>query len=589
MSEPDGDEPRVAPPADAPEAAADAPAAPAGIVGTAGDTHAAYLTKCLVADKGYVPGTFPEAAPLADAVDYVITGGDGVGLAIACIVDRDRDPSRRFTVPPERVDEIAAACRHHAGSVHGVRDTVTVEIWEVGAGVPDAEDRARFEHYTFRPLTQKGVAVKTYAVDTAPGTLGDLVSTAADGAARQPWVRKVLKEPRRSNDQLTAALAQREKVARFHTRPIATLGLLAAFAIVFIVTLAWTVVPANGFLSPHIGTLIAHGALDHTRVDAGEWWRMLTCAFLHGSLMHILFNSVAMYMAGGVLENLVGRAWMLALFVIGAIGGSAASLAINAAHVTSVGASGAIMALLAAAMVISLRLPKGPARTQILISLGYILVPSLLPLAGGNTDYAAHIGGALTGAICGALVLVTWPRGAAAPRFPRLAAAIAAAGLLVTAFGFVRAAMKHDEVASVFRLLRADPETLKLLVPAVQRPTTDEAWKNALPRLLTDYPRDPLVLGVAGETALQDGDLPTARAFFERALAERKLIGLVFGTNGDFEVYIRYRLASVYEQEHNAPMVPATLAPTCTAGTRAADPDVSAFYRRNCIDLPRVP
>lgn len=573
MSEPDGEQP----PADAPAAA------PVGIVGTAGDTHAAYLTKCLVADKGYVPGTFPEAAPLADASDYVVTGGDGVGLSIACIIDRDRDPSRRFTLEPARVDEIAAACRHHAGSVHGVRDTVTVEIWEVGAGVPDAADRARFEGYTFRPLTQKGVGVKTYAVDTAPGTLGDLVSTAADGTARQPWVRKVLKEPRRSNAELARSVEQREKVARFHTRPVATFGLLAAFAIVFIVSLVWTVVPADGFLSPHIGTLIAHGALDHTRVEGGEWWRLLTCAFLHGSLMHILFNGVAMFMAGGVLENLVGRAWMLALFVVGALGGSAASLTINPAHVASVGASGAIMALLAAAMVISMRLPKGAGRSQILVSLGYILVPSLLPLAEGNTDYAAHIGGAITGAICGALILFTWRRDAAAPRLPKLAAAIAAAGLLVTAFGFVRAAMKHDEVAATFRLLRADPETLALLVPDDKNPGTDEAWKAAAPDLLTSYPRDPRVLYMVAERAIDARDLDTARTYLDRILAEPKLVRLVFGENSQFDAIVRYRLANIYEHDQNLPMVPATLLPACPTGKSFPDPDVSAYYRRNCV------
>jgi tetratricopeptide (TPR) repeat protein len=173
------------------------------------DTAARYLARCLVADHGYVPGTFAEARPLAEACDLILTGGDGVGLAIACIVDRDADPARRFCLAPEDLDEAAAACRHHAGSMHGVKEAVAVEIWEVGAGVPDAADRARLEAYTFRPITQKGVQVKTYAVDTAAATRGDLVSTAADGLQREPWIRRVLREPRRSEAELAEAVRLR--------------------------------------------------------------------------------------------------------------------------------------------------------------------------------------------------------------------------------------------------------------------------------------------------------------------------------------------------------------------------------------------
>ena len=259
------------------------------------ESAAVYLAKCLVADHGYVPGTFAEARPLAEASDVVLTGGDGVGLAIACIVDRDRDPARRFTLPPAELDDAAAACRQHAGSVHGMRDSVTVEIWEIGAGVPDAADRARLEGYTFRQITEKGVQVKTYAVDTAAGREGELVSTAADGHKREPWIRKVLPQPRRTAAQLAAAVQAQDKVARFDTRPLATFAMLGAFLIVFLVELTVTVMPADGFMSPGIGTLVSLGALEHHRVDLGEYWRLITCAFLHGGVMHLLFNGVAMF------------------------------------------------------------------------------------------------------------------------------------------------------------------------------------------------------------------------------------------------------------------------------------------------------
>src|SRR5690606_3174566 len=116
--------------------------------------------------------------------------------------------------------------------------------------------------------------------------------------------------PRRSDNELAHAAQAHDRVARFHTRPIATYALIASFVAVFIAELVWTVAPASG-MSPNIGTLISLGGLEHGRTEGGEWWRMLTCAFLHGDPLHLIFNSVAIYMAGAVLENLIGRRWML--------------------------------------------------------------------------------------------------------------------------------------------------------------------------------------------------------------------------------------------------------------------------------------
>jgi rhomboid protease GluP len=67
-----------------------------------------------------------------------------------------------------------------------------------------------------------------------------------------------------------------------------------------------------------------------------------------------------MFMAGYVLENLAGRAWLVALFVMGGLGGSAISVALNPITLTSVGASGAIMALFAVGLISSFRVSSGP-------------------------------------------------------------------------------------------------------------------------------------------------------------------------------------------------------------------------------------
>lgn len=542
---------------------------------TSADSPAVYLARCLIADRGYVDGYVAEAAALAEAADVVLTGGDGVGLAIACIVDRDRDPERRFTMPAEQVEAIASACRGHVGRVHGVREAVTVEIWEVGAGLPRDGDRARLDAYTFRQRAHDGVNVTTYAVDSAGGAV---ISTAGDWQQREPWIRKVMTEPRRTRAALaTAVAARRQTAARFQTTPFATTALLLVFAAMFVVELAWTVLPAPSVGSPSIATLVSLGALERTLVEGGDWWRMLTCAFLHGSIIHLLFNCIAMYMAGGVLENLVGRAWMLALFVLGAVGGSVMSMVVNE-HAVSVGASGAIMGLLAAGMVLSLRLPRGPARTQILVSLGYMLVPSLLPLATG-TDYGAHFGGAITGAVVGGILLATWPRTDAQPRARKAAAALAAAGLLATAFGLVQAATDRD---SYLRLDRAlDPTLTAMLVPNDQIAASDII--DRAPALLEQYPRDPRLHFYVGITALQEFRLDDARGSLERALAEDELIRLMRDPE-DLRIRIRYVLAMTHEAAGNVPLAIAAVTPSCPAGRVHNQAAVRAYYLKTCVE-----
>src|SRR5207237_4926866 len=125
---------------------------------------------------------------------------------------------------------------------------------------------------------------------------------------------------------------------------------------------------------------------------------------------------------------LVGRAWLFALFFIGTLGGSLMSLAINPADVVSVGASGAIMGLLAAALVLALRFPAGPQRTAIHMGLLRVFIPSLIPLAvhsGERIDFAAHLGGDLVGWLIGAILLISWPRPAARPLFDGAAVSVA--------------------------------------------------------------------------------------------------------------------------------------------------------------------
>src|SRR6185369_6802527 len=103
----------------------------------------------------------------------------------------------------------------------------------------------------------------------------------------------------------------------------------------------------------------------------------------------------------------------------------------NTPNFVSVGASGAVMGLLASALVMTSRFPRGAAKTQSQTQLLQFLIPSLIPLAthreGGHIDFAAHFGGAIAGGLAGWVLLKVWPREETRPRFQRAVNGFAAA------------------------------------------------------------------------------------------------------------------------------------------------------------------
>lgn len=231
------------------------------------------------------------------------------------------------------------------------------------------------------------------------------------------------------------------------TRPWLTYAMVCGLVVVFIIELARTVALHSRGQGVSLTALYSLGALDRDSVvTGGEWYRIFLAPLLHGSLAHLLGNAIALLLAGRLLEQLAGRSWMLAIFVLGAFGGSMMSMATSAPDTISVGASGAIMALFAAIPVLTFRLPAGDARSYVQGRTIRILIPLLLPAAADmHIDYGAHLGGALVGLAAGWVLLVTWPETSRLPRFQGAAQAIICIWVLLLTLG-------TDELASGGRL-----------------------------------------------------------------------------------------------------------------------------------------
>lgn len=157
-------------------------------------------------------------------------------------------------------------------------------------------------------------------------------------------------------------------------------------------------------------------------VAAGEYYRLVTVAFLHGTFLHLLLNMVALFLFGPQLEAVLGRGRFLALYVVSALGGSVASYLTAAPNQSSVGASGAVFGLLGALLVISRKLRYDARAVLVLLGINLVL-GFLIP----RIDWRAHLGGLVAGA---ALAVVF----AYAPQRLRRPAAAAAAVVAVAIF-----------------------------------------------------------------------------------------------------------------------------------------------------------
>ena len=147
-------------------------------------------------------------------------------------------------------------------------------------------------------------------------------------------------------------------------------------------------------------TIVEAGALVRERVLAGEWWRLVSAMFLHGSVDHVLGNVIVLYIVGLACEHAVGGARTALVYFASGIAGGLLSLA--AGPGPSVGASGAIFGLIAAVVVVLYRWQdRFYVRDK---RIGFVLLvwagwQILTGLANPFIDNFAHLGGLVGGAL----------------------------------------------------------------------------------------------------------------------------------------------------------------------------------------------
>ena len=189
------------------------------------------------------------------------------------------------------------------------------------------------------------------------------------------------------------------------------------------------------------GWIYEHGALFMERIDSsgqivglahGEWYRLLSAAFLHYGPIHLGMNMLGLWWIGRPLEDYLGPVRYLMLYLVSGLAGSAGALLFDPGAIT-VGASGAIYGILGAALILERQqtyVLGGSALTLLVVGLAYsFLVPGI--------SIGGHLGGLAGGALA-ILAMSRFGRGSAAySRFDLVSiVSLLAIGLLSVAVAY---------------------------------------------------------------------------------------------------------------------------------------------------------
>jgi rhomboid protease GluP len=183
----------------------------------------------------------------------------------------------------------------------------------------------------------------------------------------------------------------------FH-QPLFTWVLLAVNVLI------WLLMTVRGG-SERLDVLIAFGAKFNPLIVEGQVWRLLTSIFLHIGLMHLLFNSYALFRLGMDVEHIFGSGRFLVLYLLSGVSGSLLSFAFNP-HL-SAGASGAIFGLIGALGVYLFRHRQAfgqLGQRRLWDVIGVALYNLVFGFVTPGIDNLGHLGGLVSGVVLGWLV-----------------------------------------------------------------------------------------------------------------------------------------------------------------------------------------
>jgi rhomboid protease GluP len=194
-----------------------------------------------------------------------------------------------------------------------------------------------------------------------------------------------------------------EKVSIKET-PFITIAIIAINIMLYVVTAYLSLVYAGGSIfSSDTEVLVLLGAKVNDLISQGQYFRLISCMFLHGGIMHLAVNMYSLYAIGPMVEQAYGKAKYLAIYFIAGICSSMLSYVYSPS--ISIGASGAIFGLLGAVLIFAIK-SKGKTGSGLIMNILVVIVVNIfIGMQLPGIDYFGHIGGLIGGMIISFLLV----------------------------------------------------------------------------------------------------------------------------------------------------------------------------------------
>ncbi len=235
------------------------------------------------------------------------------------------------------------------------------------------------------------------------------VKAATTAEQRDAWKEKIT-----SLQQMTIQVAQEEVkqateidsvMNRSKSNLYVTYGIMAINVVVFLLM----VISGVSLISPTGLDILKWGGNNSIFTLTGDWWRLVTCMFVHIGIIHIVFNMYALYMIGVYLEPMLGKTRYVAAYLATGLCSSLVSLWWHKEPITSAGASGAIFGMYGVFLaLLSTKLIPKQVRDQLLKSIGIFIVYNLVYGMKSGVDNSAHMGGLISGLVVGYIYYAGW-------------------------------------------------------------------------------------------------------------------------------------------------------------------------------------
>jgi rhomboid protease GluP len=173
---------------------------------------------------------------------------------------------------------------------------------------------------------------------------------------------------------------------------------MVTYSLIFVTVVAYILQQVTTSLLGN-DLLFAYGGKVNEYILAGQYWRLITPVFLHGSITHLLFNMYALYIIGKELELYYGHLEFTILYFLSGIGGTLFSYFLTPSP--ALGASGAIFGLIAADAIMMYKNKEilGPGAKNMLRRSVMIIVVNLIIGLSPGIDNWGHVGGMITGVV----------------------------------------------------------------------------------------------------------------------------------------------------------------------------------------------